>query len=211
MAVFEASPYSLTQSTLIKVRVFATNAFGSGVPSSINSAGAQVRVIPHQITTVGRGSETSTNQIQVSWTAPDDGGSSITSYHLVWDEGTGTTDRDLVGLVVPYTLTSHTVSISGSVGTPYNFKVRAKNIYGWGPYSNIVSILASDVPSQMQVVTTTVDGTNVEISWQEPANNGEAISGYEIQVLQSDGTTFSQETGSCDGINNSTVISTRSC
>jgi hypothetical protein len=147
----------------------------------------------------------------VTWDAPDDGGSTILSYHFVWDAGTGNTDQDLVGLVVAYTDTQHTVAVQGVAGTPYSFQVRAKNVYGWGEHSDIVQILASDVPAQMQVVSTAVDGTDVEISWTEPADNGEAITGYQIEILHSDGVTFSQETGTCDGVNVASIVSLRRC
>ena len=39
----------------------------------------------------------------------------------------------------------------------------------------------------------------MRIAWAEPADNGEALTGYQIEILHADGTTFSQETSSCDG------------
>lgn len=150
MSVFTAAPYTLVQDALIVVRVSATNAYGYGATSAVNTAGAQVRVAPLSMNTPSRGSGTSTSQIEVAWpalVAPATGSSDITSYHLLWNAGSGTVDKDLVGLVSSYTGTSFVVTTSVSLGGSYNFKLRAKNIYGWGPYSSEFTILASDVPS----------------------------------------------------------------
>lgn len=150
MSVFTTAPYSLAQDALIVVRVSATNTYGYGATSTVNSAGAVVRLAPLSMVTPSRGSGTSTSQIEVDWTAltvPTNGGSAITSYHLLWDAGTGTIDADLVGLVSSYTSTSFTVTTSVTLGGSYKFKLRARNVYGWGPYSSEFVILASDVPS----------------------------------------------------------------
>jgi hypothetical protein len=150
-----------------------------------------------------RGSGTSTTQIEVEWdalVAPDNGGSAISSYQLLWDAGSGgTPTTPVVGLVSDFLATSYAVSVAGSAGASYQFRLSAKNIYGWGVYSEIVAIVASSAPSQMQVVTTSVVGTNVRIQWTPPAGNGASITGYDIEIRQSDGTTFSEETTGCDG------------
>ena len=213
MSVVITSPYSLDQGDLIQVRVSASNSYGSGTASPVNSEGAQVRVIPEAPNIPRRAAETSTGQIEVEWdllSAPNNGDSEIISYHLVWDAGTGTTTVALVGLVSDYTLGSYTATTGVQMGDPYLFKVRARNVYGWGPYSPEVEIVASDVPSQMQVATTSIEGTAARISWTAPSSNGEALSSYEVLVLHSDGTTFSEEAVSCSG-SDSTIITTRSC
>lgn len=74
--------------------------------------------------------------------------------------------------------------------------------------SAVTSVVASDVPSQMQVATTSVQGTDVRIQWDEPASNGATIAGYDILILQSDGTTYSEELVSCNG---TAFLSTRVC
>jgi hypothetical protein len=69
------------------------------------------------------------------------------------------------------------------LGGSYKFKLRAKNVYGWGPYSSEFTILASDVPSQMAVPVTSIVGTDARIAWAAPSSNGEAITGYEVLIL----------------------------
>jgi hypothetical protein len=53
----------------------------------------------------------------------------------------------------------------GSVvaGRTYKFKYRAKNIFGWGPYSDQVDILAAAKPDQLSQVTVSLFGTDVKI------------------------------------------------
>jgi len=87
----------------------------------------------------------------VTWdalSAPDNGDSDVISYELVWDEGSlGATWTSLVGLVTRSTDLEYTVGTGITTGDTYQFKLRAENIYGWGPYSTAVSIIASDIPS----------------------------------------------------------------
>jgi hypothetical protein len=143
------STYGLSRGDLILVRVEATNTYGTGVVSAANSAGAQVREAPSQMAAPTRGALTSISQIVVDWAAlvaPNNGDSAIDSYHLTWDQGSGTW-TDLVGISSNYVLLSYTVGTGITAGNPYKFKVRAHNIYGWGPESSEQTILASEVPA----------------------------------------------------------------
>jgi hypothetical protein len=103
----------------------------------------------------------------------------------VWDAGNGigTVNQDIVGNNVDYTQTSITITSGISSAQTYYFKIRAKNIYGWGSYSSIASIVSSDVPSQMFIPTTTLSGSNVRITFLLPTTNGEAITRYQILIL----------------------------
>jgi hypothetical protein len=212
MSVLIASPYSLTQGTIVRARVYASNAFGAGATSAANTDGAKVRVAPLVMAAPRRGAATSTGQIAVEWdllSAPSNGDSPVTSYHLVWDAGSGTTSTDLVGLVSPYTLATYSVATGVTEGSTYRFKVRARNVYGWGPFSPEVSIAATDVPSQMQVVTTSIVGTSARITWTAPASNGATITAYEILIRHADGTTLSAA-ATCDGAD-PVIVGARQC
>jgi hypothetical protein len=115
-----------------------------------------------------RGPSTSSSQIETDWAAltaaSDIGGAtaSILTYDLQWDAGNGGTPSvDLVG-VSPYTTsTSFTVTSGVTGGGSYQFRVRAKNKYGWGNFSTTVSILAATPPSTPASVTTTQSGTAI--------------------------------------------------
>jgi hypothetical protein len=59
----------------------------------------------------------------VDWTAlidPDNGGSTITSYNLVWDSGSGgVTFTDLIGISPSSTVTTYTVTTGITAGSSY--------------------------------------------------------------------------------------------
>lgn len=58
------------------------------------------------------------------------------SYHLQFDNGTYATYwTDIVGLAPDSVATTIIVSSDVRSGTVYGFRVRARNIFGWGPYS----------------------------------------------------------------------------
>lgn len=83
--------------------------------------------------------------------------------------------------------------------------------WGYGPFSNWVSILASADPYRLnQAPTTQNSGVNILISWPYPDDRGSAILAYEIVVLSIDNVTFSQAAQFCNG-SNPTVVSMRSC
>jgi hypothetical protein len=93
---------------------------------------------------------TSQSQINIEWLALTDltfeGGSIVTSYHLQWDNNTGDSWFDIMGLS-PISLalsTIKTLDVQG--GLVYQFRVRAQNIHGWGAYSDSVEIKAAQIP-----------------------------------------------------------------
>lgn len=96
------------------------------------------------------GANTNVNQIHVEWDAlasPDNGDSAILSYSLEWDSGTsGATWTVLVGVSTDSTDTSYTLSSGITTGDDYLFRARAKNAFGWGDYSNEISLKAADEP-----------------------------------------------------------------
>jgi len=96
------------------------------------------------------GASTTKNQIHVTWTAfsgpLDNGNSAITSYVLYWDQGTSTY-VELLGDASDYLGTSYIKSTGITTGTTYSFKVKARNQWGDGLFSSVVSIVAASAPS----------------------------------------------------------------
>lgn len=79
---------------------------------------------------------------------PYNGGYSVASYHLQYDDASsGTIWTDLVGLSTNSTTLTYTVSSSIQIGYVYKFRYRAKNIYGWGSYSDTLSLYAASAPT----------------------------------------------------------------
>lgn len=124
------------------------------------------------------------------------GASPIVSYSLEWDQGSGNW-QPLIGVASDSLALTGTVQGGITPGLPYNFRVRAKNIHGWGPYGGTLKVIPSNVPSMMLPVATVVSNIYVKISWVRPTENGASITAYKIMIMKGDGT-FSAST-SCDG------------
>lgn len=75
------------------------------------------------------------------------GGSPITSYSLEWDEGrNGLSYLPLIGF--DSASLERTVTRGGlTTGESYKFRYRVRNIYGWSPYSEVLTAAAAQVPS----------------------------------------------------------------
>ena len=117
---------------------------------------------------------------------------------------------DLVGLssdLVSYTFTVTSAVQSGSV---YRFRYRAKNIHGWGPFSDNLILYAAKVPDTVTSVTVTHEGTFVKITWSLPASNGGLpILGYRVLIEEQDGD-YSETVLHCDG-SDMTIRANRYC
>lgn len=127
------------------MRASAHNVNGWSILSSINTSGVTVKTQPTTMTAPIRDAGTSSSKIVVDWTAitvsADTGDSAILSYNLEWDAGSvGSTWVDLIGYSTNSIATSFTINSGIIAGNPYQFRLRAKNIYGFGPFSTTTSI-----------------------------------------------------------------------
>jgi hypothetical protein len=105
------------------------------------------------------------NNITLSWYQPmNSNGSALTNYSILW----GTTSTALTTEIV---LDDQLSYIHHDL-TPWQFyyyKVRAKNGIGWGPYSQIVSVMAiGDAPLAPLNLTATAGDESVTLSWSPP-------------------------------------------
>ena len=135
--------------------------------------------------------------------------SPVTSYNLWWDEGSnGEFWYSLIGINEPVlTQTLFTVTNNILEGQYYKFKVRAKNIWGWGAFSPEVTIRASTIPSVVIPVTTSYDVTGgVKIAWAQTKNNGDPIYKYKIQIFSYSTSTWNEETTNCNGADSLIVL-----
>ena len=188
------------------MRISAHNSYGFGDTSDLNTAGAQIRRVPDQMATPTLVSKTETDA-EVSWStlsAPNDGDSDVTEYILYYDNGSGTPNiRVASGLITSYT-------ISGlSISSTYQFVVKAVNIYGEGLESAVsLSVIPSDIPSQVDIVTVGLSGTQVWIDWNAPNDHNSAITQYEIKIIKSDESETTH--ADCDGTDG-TIIGNTEC
>jgi hypothetical protein len=72
-------------------------------------------------------------------------------------------------------------------GESYSFQIRARNIYGFGPFSTTSDILAATFPSPPLIATTETLLTNVRITFLAAEDNGVPIISYDVEILKADG------------------------
>lgn len=217
MSSLRASPFDLALDDLIVAVVTATNEIGTSDPSDANTGGAVVMTEPAAPADLTRDdSGTSDLQLSVSFPVtdshPDNGGSSVTSIALYWDEGNGDgVFTALVGESSDSLLDTFTVTSGVTRSAQYVFKHRAANIFGWGDYSTAVTITAATKPDPMDTVVTTITSdSKVRISFVAPDNRGDTIASYQILILSSDLATYLEDTTDCDG-SDSTIMSNEYC
>jgi hypothetical protein len=114
----------------------------------------------------------------VSWTAPYDGGSAITSYGVQV-----ATDSAFSNVVI----FQGTGALTGlTPGTTYWTRVRAGNAIGAGPYSTATSFTttpASAPSAPTNLVIDQITNTTARATWGVPVSNGgSAITGYTVFV-----------------------------
>lgn len=116
--------------------VTATNAFGTSDPSEANTVGALVETVPHQHASAPtRGALTYETQIEVEYAAlagVETGGSPITSYVVLWDQGLAGALTPLLGDSSPNLETSVTFNTGITSGETYVFAVFGRNAHGDG-------------------------------------------------------------------------------
>ncbi len=119
-------------------------------------------------------------QATVSWTAPSDGNSPITSYTVTPYIGTTAQTPTVINGNPPAT----SATIGGLTnGTAYTFTVTATNAVGTGPASaasNAVTPAAPTAPAAPAGVTATAGNGSATVTWTAPANGGSAISSYTV-------------------------------
>jgi hypothetical protein len=111
---------------------------------------------------------------------PVDGGSPVLSLHLQWDQGKGVWSS-LIGGTSYSKLTSFIVT-GLTPGKWYQFRYRANNDFGWGAYSDPVSVQAATLPDKIPPVSTAIVGKNVRISWDLTYDRASSIQRYTITI-----------------------------
>jgi hypothetical protein len=142
----------------------------------------------------------------VEWTAPVFvGGSPIIDYRVSWSQSGGEYTTLFENLVA-------TSFVKGALiaGETYVFRVEARTAYGFSLHSEELSLLCAYISEPPLVVTTTNEGDLVTVVWDEPINNGYVIHAYRVFILQSDGTTYTEESVQCEG-SSAEVVAARQC
>jgi fibronectin type 3 domain-containing protein len=163
----------LTNGTTHYYQVTAVNGVGEGASS--NAASATPATPPGAPT--GLGATGGDHQVALSWTAPANGGSTITGYKVY----RGTAAGAEVLLIAPAG-TGTTYTDTGLVnGTTYFYKVTAVNAVGEGALSAEASATPATTPDAPTNLTATPGPGQVVLSWTAPSSSGGSpVTGYKI-------------------------------
>ena len=120
--------------------------------------------------------------VSLSWVAPLDGGSPITSYK-VYVNG----DSTPYATTLPYSYSVYNVK-GLTNGISYGFKVSAVNKNGETSSEVVYSTPAPTVPDSPNILSTTPMNTSVGLTWSPPSNNGGyPITSYKIFITNFSG------------------------
>lgn len=199
-------------------KVRALNSLGGGLFSDENVDGvnaAKVKTVPDTPTSapIRVEAQTTTTKIYVEMPQVVDnsdkaGGAVITSYNLEWNEGSGTTFKEVAGATSDNL--NRIVSVTTTPGTTYTFRFKVRNIFGWSSgFSPTSTVLSAKAPATPGVAVTSISGLHVKIDWTAPSSNAATITSYRVEIKAKDNS-FKQETIACDG-SKSTIISATEC
>ena len=173
-------------------RVSAVNSIGTGAVSNV--AYATTHNVPDAVADLAATADATS--INLSWTAPADGGSAITGYTIEVSEDYDDTvdpptgawtalDIDITDpdpSATPPT-TMYSASHTGlDPGTTRHYRVIATNGAGAGAPSNVDGATTHNVPDAITDLTATPAGSSIDLAWTAPNDNGFAITGYKIEV-----------------------------
>ena len=162
--------------------------------------------MPQEAPVLARGSATNENQVQLTWNAinsANNGGTVVTGYSILWDNGSGTANIPLTTISSAATLT-YTQTTGLVPGSVYNYIISAVNVIGTGVQSSSLAVTVAYKAEQLGPVTTTLNGLNARIAWPATASyHSSAVSAYKILIKKADGTYL--ESSECDGANPTTI------
>jgi titin len=180
-----ATVTGLTRGTAYTFKVAAVNSLGAGTYSTASSSITPPVTVPGQVTNVsGTAGDT---QVSLSWTAPDNGGASITDYVVQYSSNSETnwttfadgTSGDATAVVTSLTN-----------GTAYTFRVAAVNSAGTGSYS-----AASAGVTPRGIVSATISSSPSNFASLSVSGNSVFVSG----AAQATGTSSGNPNRTCDG------------
>ena len=154
--------------------------------ATVTAAGTAAPVAPAAPTVAAVSG--STTSLTVSWSAPANNGSAITSYDLQYRQGTSGNFTN-----GPQNVNGTSATLTGlAANSPYQVQVRATNAEGdsdWsasgsGTTNAVQTATAPTAPTAPTVAAGSGSSTSLAVSWSAPADNGSAITSYDLQYRQ---------------------------
>ena len=179
----------LTNSTTYQFRVSASNTLGTGASSSVVIAVPWAAELPSAPLAVTVGT-VDLNSISLTWSVPaTNGGATVTDYVIEYSSNNGSSWSIFVDTVTTLRAVTVTELVSG---TPYIFRVSAKNSAGVGTPSESTGARKPGVPSEPCCITNTLVGpAYVAIRWGAPTSDGgSVVTNYVIEYTINDGASW---------------------
>ncbi len=160
----------LTNGTTYRVTVVAKNGAGTGppttsgllTPSTVPSAPAKPVAL------------VADNAVEVTWKAPADNGTPISSYTVT----TTPTDKTCSPATLSY-LSCYVTGLTN--GSHYKFTVTARNGRGPGSPSPVsTTVVPATVPAAPTGVKAIASNASAKVSWNAPTGHGSSISNYVV-------------------------------
>ena len=178
VTALKSTPFSLDWGTSVYAKVVAINAYGDSSASDAGN-GAIITTSPDAPTSLTEVYEQRTKStIGLAWTAPVFKGGAVIDEYRVSYAVQGQAFQVLESAV---TATSY-LATGLTAGSTYEFKVEAKNSYGYSVFSNTLTLLCAFVPEPPTTVSSANTNDLVTITWSEPVTNGSPITAYKIFV-----------------------------
>ena len=181
-------------------RVRAVNMAGAAGPwsRSTGQTAAGLAGPPWNLWTQADGN----NAIDVSWDAPEDaGGSAVTGYAVQWSlDGTGNWNN--AGSTSDLTY-KHRGLQTGAVRW---YRAAARNRSGLGLWSDpVMGQTVSGAPDAPTLTAKTLSDYQIELTWNEPKDNGQPITSYQLE-WSDDGSADSWQTLTAVGADPTTYV-----
>lgn len=192
-------PYSLSLGESVEAKLYATNVQGDSLESAIGD-GALIITIPDPPVSLAEDElQRSATNLAITWDIittvgiPEQGYSTVIDYRVSIAEQYG--EYTVLGTTTDQSF----LATDLSSGTFYEFKVEARNMYGYSEYSDMITLLSAYIPEPPINVVTTIEGDQVKVEWELVTSNGSPILAYNVYVQEIGTTTFTLESTDCDG------------
>jgi hypothetical protein len=143
------APYSLSNNDSVNVKIIATNVKGDSAESVLGFGAIIIAIPDAPIDLAENTALRSATELGLTWNeGASNGGSVVTEYRISYAEQGGSFS------VLASTANTNYLVTSLTSGTTYEFKVEARNEFGYSSFSSTLSLLAAYIPEIPGMVNT---------------------------------------------------------